>query len=515
MNKIKKLFAFIVAFLGLISLASCGKSFEATIEKITPTRDSITIEVSFGSDKEIIDGKAVPIAKIFEVDKDEEKYVEKDQTVTLNARKDGGSASFSDLKTGQEYVIYLYMRYNGSENKVGEGKKVTTLKNGTSEDDPIIISTVDEFLAMGKDNKGYYKLANDIDFEDAQITDMFSSSNPFKGHFDGNGKTISNFKIKSATNAGIFGQTEKATIKNLNIKNAQIDWSNGRSSSNAAILVGRAIDTVIRNITIDGVKIDVSANTSAEINLGVLVGLSENTSVKDVKITNANINLIRSRLKVTAGLVFGTLKGVGIDDVFVENVYAEGTIEATAYYNNSEGYTFIGGFAGGIGAIGKVKDSAVIATINVYKEVNTQYTDDYYLAVGGFIGMNSQGQMNIEKCAAISDITIMAGKKPAEGSTGEEYKDAQMSKKPIYVGGFIGNAKKLFIGILDCQAKVRKDGITIQAKESITEEDKTTKLVYQGEFEGFTDAPDYIKNSTTPVELDPTVKSMLETGKLA
>ena len=517
MNKIKRLFAFIFVLLGVLSLASCAKTFEASIDKLTPTRDTITVEASFETDNEIISGKAVPYVKIFEVKDKEEKYIENDQNINLNSRKDAGTAEFKDLEPGMDYKVYLYIKYNGSETKIGDGVKATTLKNGTSEDDPVIITNVDEFLAMGKDNKGYYKLANDIDFEGAQIDDMFSSSNPFKGSFDGNGKTISNFKIKSASNAGIFGQAEGATIKNLNILDPIIDWDNGRSSTNAAILVGRAISTTIRSINITNPKITVSANSSADINLAVLVGLAENCSVKDVKIQNAALNLTRSRLKVATGLAFGMLKGQGIDGVFVENVYVEGNISANAYYNNQEGFTFIGGFAGSIAAIGEVKDCASIATITITKEVNTQYTDDFNLAAGGFIGMN-QGQMNINRCAAISDINLYAGKLPVEGSTNESLLEVQMSKKPIYVGGFIGRAKKIFFGIKDSIAKPLNNGLSIYAKESITVDEVTTKLVYKGDFVGDTDDLDGIINSieqTTPVEYDATVKSMLDTKKLA
>ena len=98
-----------------------------------------------------------------------------------------------------------------------------------------------------------------------------------------------------------------------------------------------------------------------------------------------------------------------------------------------------------------------------------------------------------------------------------------MSKQPIYIGGFIGRAKALFMQIKDCNAIVKQDGIKIYAalkeiikedkpegetpegetpkattaegEEAKPEEPKEPKqLVYTGAFLGDTDLAENIKN---------------------
>lgn len=79
----------------------------------------------------------------------------------------------------------------------------------------------------------YFKLMADIDlteFLEEENPDqgwqpVGTSSAPFKGILDGNGKTISGLWINrsNTSNVGLFGYCSKATIKNLTIKDAEIN----------------------------------------------------------------------------------------------------------------------------------------------------------------------------------------------------------------------------------------------------------------------------------------------------
>lgn len=86
-----------------------------------------------------------------------------------------------------------------------------------------------------------YRLTQDIDLSGipswtpigaVDIKD-FNNRKPFKGTFDGNGKTISNLKIDAPIkdDQGLFGYAEGATIQNLTLTNCDVignDYVGGR-----------------------------------------------------------------------------------------------------------------------------------------------------------------------------------------------------------------------------------------------------------------------------------------------
>ena len=65
---------------------------------------------------------------------------------------------------------------------------------------------------------GKYILLNDIDLGGAEWTPIGTSSSPFTGEFNGNGYTVSNFKITTGrAYVGLFGYNE-GVIKNLGVE---------------------------------------------------------------------------------------------------------------------------------------------------------------------------------------------------------------------------------------------------------------------------------------------------------
>lgn len=525
MNKLKRIFAFVLALVGVLSLAACQKDFEAILE-LSATRDTVEVNASFSVNEDIISGKAVPHAKLYEVlEKDDEKFVE-DKNLTLNSKYTAGSVTFEKLTAGKDYVVYLYIKLDNKDNRI-DSKKIKTLNNGQNAEDPFKITNAEEFQQMGKDPDGYYELANDIDFENNILDDQFSSSNKFEGHFDGKGHTIKNFKIKSASNAGVFGYTNKATIKNLNIQDAKIELGGGRSTTNMGILVGRADDTVIENVTIENTNIELAANSSAEIALGTVVGYSENSSFKNITVKNTAMNVTKSRVKVSLGLFAGVLTGQKSNDLdfFVKDCYASGSINAVMHYPSAPSgetdfyYTFIGGFVGNLGADGLIEDSAVVVDIVVTKSEEKSHANEFILAIGGFVGFNNVGSINIERCAAVANIEAYAGKNPnepkPEAQEGEATPEApvdlntvKMSTEEVYIGGFIGRAKWIFNKITKSAYVVKSKEIVTQMlpKETIHEEGKDDvekQLLYLGTFAGQTTNPEKLTENITPETENP------------
>ena len=73
---------------------------------------------------------------------------------------------------------------------------------------------------------------------------------PFRGHFDGNGKTISNFRIyePSWTETGLFGAIQDSEIRNLTVKPESVLTS----QKTAGILAGRVENSRICDVSVSG-----------------------------------------------------------------------------------------------------------------------------------------------------------------------------------------------------------------------------------------------------------------------
>lgn len=100
-------------------------------------------------------------------------------------------------------------------------------KGSGTKDDPYLITTANELNQTRNNLEACYKLMRDID-----LTDWLSENNPsqgwmpigakdepFKGTFDGNGKTLKLFINRpDQENVGFMGVVDRATIKNLTVK---------------------------------------------------------------------------------------------------------------------------------------------------------------------------------------------------------------------------------------------------------------------------------------------------------
>lgn len=479
MNKIKRLCAFICIFAALLILGACGSSGSGVKAemKTTPTRTTMIIDLWFSPNDNLKSGKAIPHIKTYIVEKNEETY-KADETVKFeNDVYTSTNVEIKSLSPETEYAFYLYVSYNGKDEKICS-VKATTNSQGGSVEDAAEIKTAEDFYAMANEPTAHYKLMNDIDFAGEEIPEMFTSSTSkqFTGSFDGNNYTISNFTLKSSSataNVGVFGYTNGAVIQNLKIVGVSVDNSTGKSSSNMGTLIGTAKNTIVKNIEINDVKFNIKGNSASTIMIGGVVGDSDSSDFENVNVSDVEIAFIYARLKVYAGLFAGKLSGNALsnDNIIVNDCSAKGTLTLNAHYPGSEGYLIVGGFIGNLGSIDKVLDSYADATILVTRTVDAA-GNDYLLCVGGFIGANHTGSLNVNKCVAFADIEVYAGAKPEESITQAENEeestkpeDVVMTKKTVNVGGFIGKAYSFFDNITDCAYVKKLVGIKVVAKE--------------------------------------------------
>ena len=93
-----------------------------------------------------------------------------------------------------------------------------------------------------------FVLAADVDLNNFEWTPIGNSDNPFKGTFDGNGKTVKNLLITgNNSNVGLFGMTTDGEIKNLVVENAKVS---GRL--NVGVVAGTPYTSKYTDITVQG-----------------------------------------------------------------------------------------------------------------------------------------------------------------------------------------------------------------------------------------------------------------------
>lgn len=401
MRIIKKLFALLSLVIVLVASA-CSSTKEINIEgsmSILIYKNSITIETKFEDSEDGL--LANELAKIHVTVSDSEEKEVSRKIITVDTETlAGASVDVSNLEADSSYTVKLIASLDGNQ-KTLETKTITTINNGESLEDPIVISTKAELEAMSKEPEAFYRLDADLDFEGEELSAIFNSSNPFKGHLDGNNHTISNVLLDADTTySGVFGYLKGAKISNLTIKGASFNASRGERY--IAALAGKAEGAEINNVTIDGISVNYTGQTSKTAYIGGLISWVENSKISNTVVKNISITTPKARLKVFIGGFVGYNK-----NSVISNSSSVGTMKITVgYTSNSNGFAYVGGFVG-------LNDSSkgittcysnVNLTVGEVDEYSGNKTHSVY--VGGFVGGNSSTVSKISDCLAYGDVTV-------------------------------------------------------------------------------------------------------------
>ncbi len=108
-----------------------------------------------------------------------------------------------------------------------------------TEQNPYIISTVQDFNDISKYPDKYFVQANDISFMNDEISTIGSEKIPFTGHYDGGYYALKNISINFSdrTYVGIWGYSQ-GDIKNLNIFNCSIKVNINNGTAYAGAVAG-------------------------------------------------------------------------------------------------------------------------------------------------------------------------------------------------------------------------------------------------------------------------------------
>lgn len=228
------------------------------------------------------------------------------------------------------------------------------------------------------------KLGKDIDLQGEEWTPIGHHRNyNFAGSFDGQGYTISNFKITSISTynnsffvgTGFFGYIDKScTIQNLKIDSATIQLDNTKNNDSGfgyGILLGHFGNQELR--------------WDKNYDSGVSIGY--NLTIKNVSITNSNIS-------VSNGL---NARGTGVD---------------TRSYSMG-----IGGLMGSTRLGVSIKDCYVQVNISFGERFGAAGVTNSLNAVGGIVGaqiqdtnhMHPYSQLSITNCLYDGSITFPGG----------------------------------------------------------------------------------------------------------
>lgn len=186
--------------------------------------------------------------------------------------------------------------------------------------------------------------------------------NKFFGNFNGNGKTVSNFKLNNSgwSNVGFFGAIEDATVENLNLNPGKTVYG----KNNVAILAGSSVNSRIQDCKVNGsisaggnaggivadasgtgkdisiienctANVTIDASGGASIYVGGIAGKAANTSIVDCRVETGENNT--ARIQGRNATVGGITALQNNTDIY--NCYVSGTIGGT-------GSLVVGGITG-------------------------------------------------------------------------------------------------------------------------------------------------------------------------
>lgn len=411
MKKLIKIFTLLIAFVSLVTLASCGNKGKGTLEVLEGDASRIDLSITFTATFEDGDIFVKDGATAYVMLYSGQDYKSTENISFTNSEKTEGQAKFTKLQPGVTYTGKLYYTLEGTKNFVAEAE--ATIDSTGDESKPIEISNKQDFLNMSNDLSAHYKLVNDIDFtlaDDASSYDkisVFTSSKIFKGTFDGNGHTIKDFGLTSNTYMGLFGYTDGATIKNLNIENVAVDLSSaGRGETYMGAVVGKAVNTTIENVTVKNVNFKFKAYTTAKVSLGGFAGRLESTNVTNCSVDEVSIDITHARLEMALGLFAGYSEGSSK----IEKCNSKGTLSACVFFSTTTttvDYLYAGGFVGVSDATEAITDCYTEAQIKIVEDdAKNTVSTTHRLSVGGFVGGNLLGGLKTSNCLAVVDMDV-------------------------------------------------------------------------------------------------------------
>lgn len=343
--------------------------------------------------------------------------------------------------------------------------------SGTSSS-PYRISTPEQLAYMAKvlndpatANRYYnkvFRLDADIDLGGKEWTPISnttytpaSGTYRFKGTFDGNGHTISNFYIgqPKAAGTGLFGITQGATLKNFTLQGrieAVAVYNTGTAAAGAGMLAPSMFDTKVTDVTLY-VDMDIRSNDQPNaLYIGAFTGYTGLSSTPTTLTNchaygNITVSIAHAGYTCVGGLVSHakavTITGSTSDvDIYVKNAYSSAvvggilgdnysdadkqtthktTITGCMYTGNIYAYSSGDAFVGGIVGLGGRQNTPTSPSLTGGGTLNikscafdgtlqaTSVGKDSYECKGAIIGLNRATISSVENCFTTSEEPLV------------------------------------------------------------------------------------------------------------
>ena len=293
----------------------------------------------------------------------------------------------------------------------------------------------------------HYQLANNINLSAYSNWTPIgnTTTNPFKGVFDGDSKQISNLKITSGAYAGLFGCINNATVKNLGLINVDIIAS---TVARAGGLVGSNQGSVL-NCHSTGIVKNYSTGSSSSLDvyayIGGLIGDNQGSVLNCYSscTINATTSVNSGMGNYLAHSRAGGMVGYNQSNGNMSNCYSTGTVTTVANCSitvtgNVYSYSYAGGIAGeNIGIISNCYSIGDVSATAYSYAPNSTRSIYAYSRAGGVVGYN-QGSGNVSNCYATGSVsastTCRSTPSPIIGGTNSSY-----NYPYSYVGGVVGH----------------------------------------------------------------------------
>lgn len=397
------------------------------------------------------------------------------QTITVNVQ-----LKSKDYSTGGSIVTRTFSRSDVTcENASNLTKVFANIDNGgNGTDNPYKICTAQQFANISLYPDKNFVLSQNINFSSSSINPILP---PFTGILDGQNFFLENFYIvqPGQNSIGIFKFISGATVKNLNIRNANVegnvrvgilagDWREGGTIQNVSIqgsvtanqmaggLIG--LNNGVSTLDISDSKIDVTVNATSDYAAGLL-GYVYKTG-GGLTLNNVDVYANVTGLNYTAG-VLGRVYGVSpnfTDVLHKGDLYSNGAniggLVGESYHGIAiDQGVHIGSINGTLDAVdvnvgGLIGFGRATSTITNSHVVSNISSGGHYTAglIGrmhsGSIGTSySRGTINVNDDTTSTVLKFTGG---LVGNTGldvtfsDSYSQMDITANAQYVGGLVG-----------------------------------------------------------------------------
>ena len=210
---------------------------------------------------------------------------------------------------------YAHIGYQSGAEPTATAYKINGANAVAADNYYQLVSTTSEFRNMSSDLTKNYMLENDIDFAgETTLSPTGTITTPFTKKFDGNFYKVKNFTVMGGDRAGLFGDTNGASIENVGIIGAAITGGTA-GADYAGGIVAYARNSTLRNVYVD-------QTTTVSGTMGKHGGIAGGTSA-------TTIDSAYSKASIGAG---GGVIGHALNGTVVRNTYSDAKVSGTGTY---------------------------------------------------------------------------------------------------------------------------------------------------------------------------------------